>query len=126
MQATTNRPVHERYDRCIERRRVAFALQPRESDATLGCEEMVPATMQDQTDAIDVGERDPATRSRERSGESNRVAPALLAIDPDNSVLEHASPAGPATTVHPPDPRAIRAAGAIAIARPVPRRGRGV
>jgi len=70
---------------------------------------MVPATVQDQTDAINVRECDPPTWIPELSGEGDRVAPALLAIDADNSVFEHSVPAGPATTVHPLDLRAIRA-----------------
>ena len=68
---------------------------------------MVPATVQDQTNAINVRERDPPTWTPELSGEGDRVAPALLAIDADNSVLEHSAPAGPATTVPPAEsPRA--------------------
>ena len=53
---------------------------------------MVPATVQDQTNAINVCERDPTAGSPKLPSESNRVAPTVLAIDSDNSVLEHASP----------------------------------
>ena len=53
---------------------------------------MVPAAVKDQTDAIDVRERNPAAKSPKLSSECNRVAPTVLTIDPDNSVLEHVNP----------------------------------
>ena len=54
----------------------------------------MPTAVQDQTNPVDVRERDPATRSPELSGEGDRVAAALLAVDSDKSVLKHASPRG--------------------------------
>jgi hypothetical protein len=70
----------------------------------------VPSTVRDETHATNVCQRDRRIRSRELFSEGNRVAPTLLAIDTDNTALEHGlTPVARATTVHTPDSRTIRA-----------------